>query len=143
MVELISTPERITQVSPEIVVRWVATESPNNFRLQRKDFEVTGEADNGGFLQLTLGSDFTGQAGDVIAVYNAYNDAMYVGTITTLYSPATTVLTDIPWEATMDIEYMNDNTLKAGYYFEGRLTVNDVVQTLTVIASPDSFGKAS
>ena len=142
MITLVSTPEHITQVSPEIVSRWLATESPNNFRLQRKDFVVTGEADNGGFLELTLDSDFTGALGDVIAVYNAYNEAMYTGTIAGLYSPATTVLTDIAWEATMDIEYMNDNTLKGGYYFEGRLTINGVVQTLTVIASPDSFGLA-
>ena len=142
MITLLSTPEHITQVSPEIVSRWLATESPNNFRLQRKDFLVTGESDNGGFLELTLSSDFTGFLDDVIAVYDATNDAMIVGTVTGLYSPATTVLTDIPYVAGMDIEYMNDNSLRGGYYFEGRLTINDVVQTLTVIASPDSFGIA-
>jgi len=142
MIELISTPEHITQVSPEIVSRWLATESPNNFRLQRKDFVVTGESDNGGFLELTLALDFDGSLNDVIAVYNATNGVMYVGTITGLYSPATTVLTDIPWVAGMDIEYLNDNTFKGGYYFEGRLTINGAVQNLTVIASPDSFGIA-
>jgi hypothetical protein len=52
------------------------------------------------------------------------------------------LITDIPWVATYDIDYLNDNTLHGGYYFEGRLTINDVVQTLTVIASPDTFGFA-
>jgi hypothetical protein len=42
----------------------------------------------------------------------------------------------------MDIDYMNDNTLYGGFYFEGRLTINGVVQPLTIIASPDSFGFA-
>jgi hypothetical protein len=42
----------------------------------------------------------------------------------------------------MDIDYLNDNTEHGGYYFEGRLTVNNVLYPLTIIASPDSFGYA-
>jgi hypothetical protein len=37
---------------------------------------------------------------------------------------------------------MNDNTLHAGYYFEGQLTINGVLYPLTIIASPDTFGYA-
>lgn len=141
-ITILSDPSHVIQVSPEIKSRWLATESQNNFRLQRKDFAVTGQSNSGGFLSLTFADPFIGNEGDTIAVYNAYNQAMHTGTITSIASPATSIVTDIPWVATMDIDYMNDNTLYGGYYFEGKLTVNDVVQTLTVIAFPDSFGKA-
>lgn len=141
-VTILSTPAHAFDVSPEILSRWLATESPNNFRLQRKDFAVTNQADSGGYLRLTLGASFTGQEGDAIAVYNSTNGAMYIGTVTDVPSPATTITTDIPWEAGMVITYLNDNTLRGGYYFEGQLTVNGVVQALTIIASPDSFGAA-
>jgi hypothetical protein len=38
--------------------------------------------------------------------------------------------------------FLNNNTLRAGYYFEGRLTVNGILQPITVIASPDTKGIA-
>jgi hypothetical protein len=38
--------------------------------------------------------------------------------------------------------FLNNNTLRGGYYFEGRLTVNDILQTITVIASPNTIGIA-
>jgi hypothetical protein len=68
---------------------------------------------------------------------------MFVGTVVSMASPATAIVTDIPWVAGAVIDYVNDNTLYGGYYFEGRLTVNGVVQALTVIASPDTKGKAN
>lgn len=142
MITILSDPSHVIQVSPEIKSRLLATESPNNFRLQRKDFAVTGQSDTGGFLTLTFAAPYTGTEGNSIAVYNAYNQSMYVGTVTSMASPATSIVTDIPWIATMDIDYLNDNTLHGGYYFEGRMTVNDVIQSLTVIASPNSFGIA-
>jgi hypothetical protein len=86
--------------------------------------------------------EFIGNVGDIISVYNAYNDSTYAGLITALTSPAMVITTDIPWEANFDATYFNDNTLYGGFYFEGRLKVNDVIQELTVIASPDSFGQA-
>jgi len=52
------------------------------------------------------------------------------------------ITTDIPYVAGMNCQYMNDNTLEAGYYFEGQLTVNGVIYPLTIIASPNSFGYA-
>jgi len=140
MIELISTPGYITNVSPEIISRWVATESSNNFRLFRRDWLISLTANNGGFLEITTSTAFTGTEDDAIAVYNLTNGAMYVGTITNVAGDVLT--TDIPYVAGMNIIYMNDNTLHGGYYFEGRLTINDVIETLTVIASPDTFGYA-
>lgn len=146
MITLLNTPAHVIQVSPEVVSRWVATESPNNFQLQRKDIVITGQSETvaspAGYLSLTLDSAYTGQVGNSISVYNSTNGAMYTGTVTSIASPATSITTDIAWVAGMVITYLNDNTLKAGYYFEGRLTINNVVQSLTVIASPDSFGIA-
>jgi len=146
MITLLNTPAHVIQVSPEVVSRWVATESPNNFQLQRKDIVITGQSETvaspSGYLALTLDSAYTGQVGNSISVYNSTNGAMYTGTITSIASPATNITTDIAWVTGMVITYLNDNTLKAGYYFEGRLTINNVVQSLTIIASPDSFGIA-
>ena len=140
MITLISTPEYPEPTDPAIISRWLATESENNFRLFRQDWEISLSANNAGFLQITTATAFTGAEDDAIAVYNETNEAMYVGTITNVAGNVLT--TDIVWEVDMYITYMNDNTLHPGYYFEGRLTINDVLETLTVIASPDSFGYA-
>ena len=53
MITLISTPEYVKQTSPEIISSWLATESPNNFRLLRHDYDVVSAVDNGGYLQIT------------------------------------------------------------------------------------------
>jgi len=153
MVTLISTPEYIEQVTPEIVCRWVATESPNNFRLHRHDYDVVSVANNGGYLQITVAAGtYDGMENDVIAVYNKSLNAMYLGTVET-GTTDTVIETDIPFIAGFDpsdpaldpdrqITYVNDNTLHGGYYFEGQLTINGVVNSLTIVASPDSFGYA-
>ena len=139
-ITLISTPEYAEPLDPDIISRWLATESSNNLRLFRQDWLISSSIDNGGFLEITTSTAFTGANGDSIAVYNLTNDAMYVGLITNVAGNVLT--TDIVWVFGMDITYMNDNTLYGGYYFEGRLTINDVEETLTVIASPDTFGYA-
>ena len=153
MITLISTPEYIKQATPEITSRWLATESPNNFRLLRHDYDVVSVANVGGFLQLTVtAGTFDGQVGDAISVYNRTLDAMYAGEVQT-GSSTTTIITDIPYisgfdpgdtllDPDRDFAYVNDTTLHGGYYFEGRLTINGVLNALTIMASPDSFGYA-
>lgn len=146
MIELISTPAYPSPGSPDTAEQWLATESPNNFRLQRKDWGVIASSDPAGspsVLVVTLDSDFTGHIGDDIAVHDSVLDTMYVGKVISIATPSDTITTDIPWVAAMsNIDYLNDNTLHGGYYFEGQLTINGVVQTLTVIASPDLKGIA-
>lgn len=141
MITLISTPEYIEPLDPSIICRWLATESPNNFRLFRRDWIVTG-ANAGGFLQLTCTDIYTGTITNDIAVYCAATNQMYVGKVTNVDGTLLIITTDIPWVAGMNITYMNDNTIHAGYYFEGRLTINNILYPLTIIASPDSFGYA-
>lgn len=139
MITLISDPSSgIT--SPEVTSRWLATESPNVFKFQRTDYVPSGTSDSGGYLELTFADPYDGQIGNSIAVYNLTNGGIYVGTVTSMASPATTIVTSIAYVAAMDISYMIDNTKYAGYYIEGRLTVNDVVQALTIKASPDTSG---
>ncbi len=141
---LISTPEYPEPLDPTIICRWVATESEINFRLSRKDYLVTLSANNGGFLQITITPSVTAVVpvvNDEIAVYNSTTGAMLIGTLTNV-GAYPILVTDIPWVAGMSISYMNDNTLHGGYYFEGQLTINGIVDPLTVIASPDSFGYA-
>jgi len=140
MITLISTPEYAEPTDPLIISRWLATESPNNFRLRRTDWAVTAYANAGGFLQITMAA-YTGAVTDSIAVYDASTDSMYTGTITSIAGDPDFV-TDITWVVGMDITYLNDNTLYGNYYFEGQLTINGVVETIHVIASPDSKGYA-
>lgn len=154
MITLISTPEYVEATSPaEIVCRWVATESPNNFRLLRHDWDIVTAADNGGYLRITVAAGtYTGTAGNQISVYNKTLDAIYTGEVQA-GSDTTTIDTDIvfitgfdPTDTALDperlITYVNDNSLHGGYYFEGRLTINGVLNALTIIASPDSGGYA-
>ena len=141
MITLISTPAYTDPADPLVICRWVATESPNNFRLLRRDWIVTG-ANAGGFLQLTCIANYTGTVTNDIAVYDSATDSMKVGKVTNIDVTLKIVTTDIVWVAGTVATYMNDNTLHGGYYFEGRLTVNNVVYPLTIIASPDSFGYA-
>jgi hypothetical protein len=141
---LISTPEYPEPLNPAIISRWLATESPNNFRLSRKDYFVTLSANNGGFLQITITPSVTAVVpliNDAIAVYDSTTGQVLAGTLTNVVGYPILV-TDITWVAGMSITYMNDNTLHGGYYFEGRLTVNGILEQMTVIASPDSLGFA-
>jgi hypothetical protein len=141
MITLISTPEYPDPLDPSLICRWLATECPNNCRLLRKDWVVTG-ANSGGFLQVTTTVNYTGSITNKIAVYCAATNQMYIGTVTNIDGTLKIITTDIPWVTGMNITYLQDNTLHGGYYFEGRLTVNGVVNPLTIIASPDSFGFA-
>lgn len=140
MITLISTPACYDPVDTSYVSRWIATESPNNFRLFRNDWTVISETNLGGYLQFVVDGVFTGGIGDNIAVYNYFTNTMHVGNVTNI--SGTTITTDIDWIIGMDIRYVNDNTLHGGYYFEGRLTINGVLNDLTIIASPDTFGYA-
>ena len=146
MIELISTPAYPSPGSPDTAEQWLATESPNNFRLQRKDWGVIASSDPVGspsVLVVTLDSDFTGNIGDDIAVHDSVLDIMYTGKVVSIATPSDTITTDIAWLPAMsNIDYLNDNTLHGGYYFEGFLTINGAPQTLTVIASPDTKGIA-
>lgn len=153
MITLISTPAYYDSVSPPNISRWVATESPNNFRLFRHDFNIVTATNNAGLLRLTVAAGtYSGTTGDIVSVFNKTLNAMYVGN-TLAGTGTTTIETDISYLAgfapgdvaldpTRTITYLNDHTLYGGYYFEGRLTINGILETLTVIASPDKYGYA-
>lgn len=153
MITLISTPEYSDSVSPPNISRWVASESPNNFRLHRHDFDIVTAFNNAGFLNLTVAAGtYVGTTGDIVSVFNKTLNAMFVGN-TLAGTGTTTIVTDIPFitgfapgDTALDpdrtITYLNDHTFYGGYYFEGRLTINGILESLTVIASPDSFGYA-
>lgn len=145
MITMLDDPSYELQTSPSITSRLLATECPNNFRLQRKDFLITDSENAAGspeYMMFTLASEYTGTIGNSVSVYNSTDGLMYTGTVLDIASPASVITVDIAYSATFEGAYLNDNTLYAGYYFEGRLTVNGTVQELTLIASPDSFGKA-
>jgi hypothetical protein len=130
----------VVQVTPEVINRWLATESPNNFRLLRTDFLANDQRESGGFLQIDLTTDYLGDVGNLISVFDVTTGTMKTGLVTALSSPPTTMTTDIVWIPGTVIDYLNDNILRAGYYFEGQLTINNVLQDITVKCHPDSFG---
>lgn len=141
MIHLISTPEYPDPVDPSIICRWVATESPNNFRLQRRDYDLAGYSNSGGFLAFNPNPAFTGVVNDSITVVDAVGNT-YTGTITDVSAPAA-IVTDILYASLAAAPtYVNDNTEFEGYYFEGRLTVNGYLYPLTIMASPDAEGFA-
>jgi hypothetical protein len=142
MIHLISTPEYVDPANANVICRWLATESPNNFRLQRRDWQVGTPVNVGGHLQVTCTTDYTGHAGNSIAVYDLATGSMKVGEIVSVSVGLRDIITDIPFVTGINPTYLNDDTLHAGYYFEGQLTINDVTHPLTIVASPDSFGYA-
>lgn len=143
MITLISTPAWENPDDPLDICRWVATESPNNFRLQRRDFIPTAAgATSGGYLGFTPPADFTGAVNDSIVVVDDLGN-VYTGEITDMPGVDYDVETDIVFTSIVgNVDYVNDHTLRGGYYFEGRLKINGVLHPLTIIASPDSQGFA-
>jgi hypothetical protein len=147
MITLISTPAYADPADPSVICRWLATESPNNFRLLRRDYIVVAgtSVSAGGYLRFRLISSYTGDITNDIAVYDTTTQSMKVGTVTAIGTVTVAndlITTESPWYAGTAIAYMNDNSEYGGYYFEGRLRVNGAIYPLTIIASPDSFGYA-
>jgi|GEM_PF-2489650 len=141
MITLISTPEYIDPADPSLICRWVATESPNNFRLLRRDWIILNSGSSGGFLAWEPDHTYSGAIGNDVTVVDASGNK-YIGKVTDVSDPAS-IKTDIIYSLLIDNPvYVNDNTLYPGYYFEGRLTVNGVIYPLMIIASPDSLGYA-
>lgn len=144
MITLISTPAYVDPADPSVICRWLATESPNNFRLQRRDFIImNAAADGSGFLTIEVNyPGFDGLVNDNVSIVDSLGN-VYVGTITNIVDPQLEIHTDIVYASIAGVaSYMNDNTLFAGYYFEGRLTINGAKYPLTIIASPDTKGYA-
>ena len=136
-ITLVSTPEYTDGVD---TFRWLATESPNNFRLLRQDYFIIGVTNSGGFVAIEIDEAFAGAEDDSIIITDASGNT-YPGTVVT-ETDTTHLITDIPYPLAGTAAYMNDVTLYAGFYFEGRLTVNGVLYPLTIIASPDKDGNA-
>jgi len=130
--------------------KWVATESPVVFGLQRKDIidgspmpYITNTKDVGGFLCININAlpTILANAGETVVLHDATTDTFMVGTVTDAQSDGDLV-TDIPWVAGTDIDFANGNDNKAGYYFQAQLTINDTVNTLLIKASPNVNGYA-
>jgi hypothetical protein len=142
-VTILSDPSYVVRVSPEIISRVIATESPNNFQLQRRDFLVNNaSAYDSTHTGLDVDENDYGIGDSILLIDTDGND--YPGTITDIISsPQQLVIVDIPF-STMILPpaYFNDITLYDGWYFEGKLTINGIEQSLTIQAYPDATGKS-
>ena len=137
VITLVSTPEYTEGVD---TFRWLATESPNNFRLLRQDYGIIAVSNVGGFLGIEIDEAYAGAEDNSIIITDAAGNT-YPGTIDTITDP-THLITTIAYPLADTAAYVNDVTLYAGFYFEGRLTVNGVLYPLPIIASPDKDGHA-
>src|SRR5512137_1423631 len=104
MITLISTPEYHEPTDLSVISRWLATESPNNFRLLREDYIVVlgTSVNSGGYLQFRLSSSYDGLVTNDIAVYDFTTNSMKVGTVTIINTAVVTddlITTDILWVA--------------------------------------------
>jgi hypothetical protein len=144
MITVVSTPAcEVTcdpAVVPPVYSYWLATESPNIFQLLRQDWLVTVGSAGPALLNFPEPAGFAGVVGDVISCHNHTTDAILTGEI--LNIAGNVIYTDIPFVTGMDIDYVNDNTLYAGFYFEAQLIINGITYPLKIIASPNRFGYA-
>lgn len=142
MITLISDPSYVDPADPSVVCRWVATESPNNFRLLRKDFTILNAASFGGYLRWQPDHTFDGIVGEGITVVDSLGNT-YIGTVTNIADPDLAIDTDILYGSIAGTpSWVNEFTRYPNYYFEGRLTINGFLYPLTIIASPDTKGYA-
>jgi hypothetical protein len=153
MIHLISDPSELIQVSPAVYSRWLATESPNIFRMQRRDYDldpasITGTGAIGGtywgfYISVTYPAGVEGAMDDQIAIHDNITDAMLIGYISDSMGDWPDVYLAVPalaYNPAWSFDYLNDNTLHPGYYIEGRLTINGVLHPLSIYAYPDTFG---
>ncbi|MCJ7447917.1 MAG: hypothetical protein MUO72_09500 [Bacteroidales bacterium] len=142
MITLVSTPAYVDPADPSVICRWLATESPNNFRLQRRDYIILNSGPNAGYMSFQPDHTFTGVTGASITVVDSAGNS-YTGTISSITDPDLQVDTSLLWSSFIaPPSYVNDNTQFKNYYFEGQLTINGILYPLTIIASPDSKGYA-
>ena len=142
MITLVSTPAYSDPADPSVICRWLATESPNNFRLCRKDYAVLNAGGPGAVLTFEPDHTFTGVTGDSITVVDDLGN-IYQGSVANIVDPDTSIETDILYDSIVgSVAWVNNLTDHPGYYFEGRLTVNGILYPLTIMASPDKTGMA-
>jgi len=129
-----------SDVSPVEYSYLLATDCPSYFQFQRNDGAITLAENSGGYLKLTL-NNYVCSDDDVISIYDKLYDVMIEATITA-DSGGGVFITNLAWSAryATDLTYMLNYTQRQNYYIEGRLTINDIVQTRTIKSSANTKG---
>jgi hypothetical protein len=146
---LLADPSHTNTSSPPVTSRWVATECQINFQLKRAEYNILNAGstyyspDDASAFELDV--DYNGAVGDDVTVVDASGNT-YTGEVLWIEAAGGThqIIVGIAYATFADsVAYINKITGRENYYFEGRLTVNGVVQSLTVIASPNAAGIAN
>ncbi len=142
-VELVSTPACYNTADPSIVVRWVATDNPVVFSLQRRDYNVEGyiaQITSPDGTAITLDREFTGMVGDNIIIIDAVGNTY----LTTVLDAVTNIIVvDIAHDDfTQPPAIVNNNTEYRNFHFEARVQINGKYSHMTVISAPNRLGYA-
>ena len=118
---------------------YIAAHNPMRWTLQRKDFAISGWANNGGNLQITISASAGMTAGDEVYLYSAtiYTPGVYA--ISTVDDPThiTLVLT---WSAAGSDGYVNVDSVIPNYYLEVEITDASAVVLGIANFTPSSTG---
>lgn len=126
-----------------VLCRWFAAHSPLIITSIRKDAIIDTTSDSGGFVEVFLTDDLTGIAvDDIIYVRSGAIDTYATVTAVTA---ADQVTTDIVYSADTSGGYLNDHTLRSGYYVKTIIyKSNDALTSSSAIGTnisrPDTKG---
>lgn len=142
---LLSTPKQ-TIKGTGLTSKWVATDSPVEFKLQRVDAFIASQSIVSGFLRVTYSgaaSNLVAHTGDKVLLLNSALGYYAYATVSAV--SGLNVTTSLAFTAsdsrTFDTLVFYDRALN--YFFEALLYVNGVQQSYPIEVSPDPLGRAT
>lgn len=142
---LLSTPKQ-TIKGTGLTSKWVATDSPVEFKLQRVDAFIASQSIVSGSLRVTYSgaaSNLVAHTGDKVLLLNSTLGYYAYATVSAV--SGLNVTTSLAFTAsdsrTFDTLVFYDRSLN--YFFEALLYVNGVQQSYPIEVSPDPLGRAT
>lgn len=142
MLEITKTPEKAIQ-GTGYTSKWLATDSPIVFEVQRKDNNIATTVNDGGKARITLSTSnslFYLSVGEFISVHDAVSGVSFITSVLTKHSDT---------DYTLNIAYANQQfsyyvayQKPVNYFFDVKLTVNGVEQSATARFTPQLNGLA-
>ena len=142
MLEITKTPEKAIQ-GTGYTSKWLATDSPIVFEVQRKDNNIATTVNDGGKARITLSTSnslFYLSVGEFISVHDAVSGVSFITSVLTKHSDTDYTL-NIAY-ASQQFGYYVAYQKPVNYFFDVKLTVNGVEQSATARFTPQLNGLA-
>lgn len=142
MLEITKTPEKAIQ-GTGYTSKWLATDSPIVFEVQRKDNNIATTVNNGGKTRITLSTSnslFYLSVGEFISIHDAVSGVSFITSVLTKHSDTDYTL-NIAY-ASQQFSYYVAYQKPVNYFFEVKLNVNGVEQSATARFTPQLNGLA-